>query len=85
MLKALATNEMLRSNRSEMQIGTARDMHLNYPHLQQVARMSTATCGIDRREISPGCRFAHPGHACLYAARSRPRHVMPRTTDAVAG
>ena len=31
---------------------------------QQVARMSTATCGIDRREISPGCRFAHPGYAC---------------------
>src|SRR6202023_3690538 len=31
---------------------------------QQVARMSTATCGIDRREISPGCRFAHPGFAC---------------------
>jgi hypothetical protein len=27
MLRALATNEMLRSNRSEMQIGTASDMH----------------------------------------------------------
>jgi hypothetical protein len=30
-----------------------------------VARMSTATCRIDRREISPGCRCAHPGYACL--------------------
>jgi hypothetical protein len=30
----------------------------------QQARMSTATCGIDRREIGPGCRFAHPGYAC---------------------
>src|SRR5258708_12669425 len=25
--------------------------------------MSIATCGIDRREISRGCRFAHPGFA----------------------
>ncbi|SHL73920.1 hypothetical protein SAMN05444159_6694 [Bradyrhizobium lablabi] len=35
MLRALATNETLRSNRSEMQIGTASDMHSNYPHLQK--------------------------------------------------
>jgi hypothetical protein len=31
MLRALVTNEMLRSNRSEMQIGTVSDMHSNYP------------------------------------------------------
>jgi hypothetical protein len=30
--------------------------------------MSIATCGIDRREISPGCRFAHPGYACYARA-----------------
>src|SRR4051812_2637554 len=29
---------------------------------QQVARMSKATCGTSS---NPGCRFAHPGYACL--------------------
>jgi len=40
---------------------------------QQVARMSTATCGIDRRDISPGCRGA-----CHRAAlRADPLAVCP--------
>ena len=40
MLRALATNEMLRSNRSEMQIGTVSDTHSNYPQPAE-----TSVCG----------------------------------------
>src|ERR1700676_4990935 len=61
MLRALATNEMLRSNRSEMQIGTASDMHSNYPQPAETPRL--------RVSLSSQTRISHDlcGHRELHS------------------